>query len=354
MTPFQQTLIKIDQYKAAIDELVRPLIKVSYHWFAHPDRGDDAAGHYFVLDVEGLPEGERWALVRRVLNDKDQFTEGWTVPVRHDDRTVTLSADDAYRLLNDGMRSRMTPSWAVPAPTPPADPAQARRNLETRLGWEDLPVLFWQSTPHDSPELVNGLHGQNGIRGALLNQDALRPHGGFNFSSAYQGPDPYRGGLLLADSRRAISVAPDGTVTAAAVATEQMLGWGMDQGAGEARRINVVALSEMMLEYFRLVDRKILPAVEGPWRHRVVASRFGHAPARTLAPGPNSSFPFLGMVRPASANDWNKSWIAQGDPEKDAYEGLQRVYALFGLDADQNPYVRDRKLSTDVLQTAFR
>ncbi|WP_415953819.1 hypothetical protein [Streptomyces sp. KLOTTS4A1] len=39
--------------------------------------------------------------------------------------------------------------------------------------------------------------------------------------------------------------------------------------------------------------------------------------------------------------------------EQDAYEGLQRVYALFGLDANQNPYVQNKRLSEELLQAAF-
>ncbi|MGW6569830.1 AlbA family DNA-binding domain-containing protein [Streptomyces sp. NPDC054975] len=353
LTPLQQSLIKIDQFKTTVDDLVRPLIRVSYHWFAHPDGDAEASGYYFVIDIEGLADADRWALVRKVLNDKDQFTEGWTVPIRHDDRTTTMSADDAYRLMNDGLRSRTAPPWAALAPTPPSDPAQARHDLEAHLGWDELPILFWQSAPQNAPELIDGLHSQEGIRGALLNQDALRPHGGFNFSSDYKRPEPYRGGLLLADSRRAVAVAADGTVSASVVATSEMLGWGMEQRFGETGRINVVTLSELMLEYFRLVDEKIMPTVDGPWQHRTVTARFAQVPARTLAPGPNPEFPFLGAVQQASADTWNQSWTAHGNPEQDAYEGLQRVYALFGLDANQNPYVQDQRLSEELLQAAF-
>ncbi|OKK05316.1 hypothetical protein AMK09_37885 [Streptomyces sp. CB02488] len=353
LTPFQQSLIKIDQFKTTVDDLVRPLVKVSYHWFAHPDGDDEASGYYFVIDIEGLADADRWALVRKVLNDKDQFTEGWTVPIRHDDRTTTMSADDAYRLMNDGLRSRTAPPWAALAPTTPSDPAQARHDLEAHLGWDGLPVLFWQSALQNAPELVDGLHSQDGIRGALLNQDVLRPHGGFNFSSDYKPPEPYRGGLLLADGRRAVSVGADGTVTAAVVATDEMLGWGMERQFGETGRINVITLSELMLEYFRLVDRKILPAVAGTWQHRIVTGRFAGTPPRTLAPGANPDFPFIGAVHKASADKWNKSWTANGDPEHDAYEGLQRVYALFGLDANQNPYVQGTELSTELLLAAL-
>ncbi|MFJ8390655.1 hypothetical protein ACIQ9Q_40470 [Streptomyces sp. NPDC094438] len=122
-------------------------------------------------------------------------------------------------------------------PRPLSDPAQARHDLEPHLGWDELPVLFCQSTPQNAPELINGLHSQDGIRGALLDQGTLGPHGVFNFSSAHTRPEPYGGGLLLADGRQAVAVAADGTVTAAVIATSEMLGWGMEQRFSQLRTL---------------------------------------------------------------------------------------------------------------------
>jgi hypothetical protein len=59
----------------------------------------------------------------------------------------------------------------------------------------------------------------------------------------------------------------------------------------------------------------------------------------SLGRGDIPSFPFTGFVRPASADSWDEAWLATGDPERDAYIALDRLYALFGLVASDNPYV---------------
>ncbi|MFD9329878.1 hypothetical protein [Streptomyces sp. NPDC060065] len=43
--------------------------------------------------------------------------------------------------------------------------------------------------------------------------------------------------------------------------------------------------------------------------------------------------------QPATSDSWNYSWQALGDPERDAYEALSRIYPLFGLDVTGNPFV---------------
>ncbi|UWE10202.1 hypothetical protein [Actinacidiphila bryophytorum] len=139
-----------------------------------------------------------------------------------------------------------------------------RRELERLLGWQDTPVLYWQSTPPRVPDgFLEQLHRPDGIRMRLINQESLRGEYGFNFVSLYAPPKADEGGLLLSDSRRAIWVRPDGSVIAAAVATDSMLCHAMSQRT-ESARLNVIALSEVNLEYFRWVDRFLLPSVGGP------------------------------------------------------------------------------------------
>ena len=48
----------------------------------------------------------------------------------------------------------------------------------------------------------------------------------------------------------------------------------------------------------------------------------------------------------ATSDDWNHSWQALGDPERDAYEALRHIYALFGLDVTVNPFVDADRVST--------
>jgi hypothetical protein len=93
-----------------------------------------------------------------------------------------------------------------------------------------------------------------------------------------------------------------------------------------------------------------LPLVDGAWTHRLVAVNFARPPARLLAPG-GDPIPFQGAQQPATSDDWNYSWHALGDPERDAYEALRHIYALFGLDVTGNPFTDTDRVRTPMLQT---
>lgn len=306
-----------------------------------------------MIEVEPLREEARYAMVRKMLNDKDQITEGWCIPVRHGDQTVFVNADEIYYLINSTLQARMS---AAPSSPPEVlhDLEAGRRTLEQLLGWQESPVLFWQSTPPRVPYgFLEQLHRPDGIRNRLINQDSLRGEFGFNFMFAYAPPKAFEGGLLLADSRRAIWVRPDGSVIAGTLATDNGLCHAMSQHS-ESARLNVVALSETNLEYFRWVDRFVVPLVDGRWEHRVTAERFAGDQPRLLAPGHNPQFPMVGFQQHASADVWDRAWPATGDPETDAFEGLSQIYGLFGLAASQNPYTTDKRVDTEKVQAATR
>jgi hypothetical protein len=88
-----------------------------------------------------------------------------------------------------------------------------------------------------------------------------------------------------------------------------------------------------------VADDVVLPRALGPWRHRIVARRFKGDQVRALAPGGSEATSFRTDAQPASADIWDRSWPAIGDPERDAFEALQQIYALFGVDVATNPDV---------------
>jgi hypothetical protein len=348
VAPFDKRLVNVDRYKDVISEYVRPLVKVTYTWFDHPEDDPDASGHYLVIEVAPLPEDDRWALITRSLSEDEKFVTGsWTVPIRHGDDTMRLQADTVYRLLNDGHRAWRRQTATAPQQAP-ADPAERRYDLRTLLRLDDVPVLFFQSTPSRPKGLIDGLHAPGGLGETLNKQDTLRGRTAFNFSPELSRPEPHDGGYLLADPpRRGLLVGPEGHVTAAAAADSDMLGWAVDRY--DTGRLAVFVLTELTLEYFRLVDRHILPLVDGPWTHRIVAVDFKREPARSLVSGDDRRPVFAGDGRPATSDDWNHAWQASGDPERDAYEALRRLYPLFGLDVTVNPFVDGHTVSTKKL-----
>jgi hypothetical protein len=167
-----------DRYIDTPNEYLRPRVAISHLWYRDPTKS--AAGdalYYLVIDVDPVPEPDRYVIVRRMLNDKGMFAEGLAIPLRHGDRTVYLPSEDAYRLINEGLRGRDTPAGVVgPPPSGPEEEAeQSLDTLERLQDWDDTPVLLWQSIPLHPAQILPGLHSNDGIRGALRNQDVLRP-----------------------------------------------------------------------------------------------------------------------------------------------------------------------------------
>ncbi|MFI0410603.1 helix-turn-helix domain-containing protein [Actinomadura sp. 3N508] len=345
LQPFPQDRADVDRYIDTLNEYLRPRVIISHFWYRDPTRSTtEAALYYLVIEVEPVPEPDRYVIVRRMLNDRGMFADGLAIPLRHGDRTVYLPSEDAYRLINDGLRGRDAPVSFV-GPPPGGLEEEAEQSLDTleRLqDWDDTPVLLWQSIPPHPAQILPDLHSNDGIRGALRNQDVLRPTG-FNFQDSTGRLRTHEGGLFLGRTRCALWVRPDGLTTAGAIATPDMLCWAMDQ-RGYAQRINAYVLTEMTLEYFRIADEVVAPRAPGPWGHRIVARRFQGDQPRALGPGSTGPTSFLSDASLASADTWVQAWTAIGDPERDAFEALRRIYALFGVDVTSNPDVQDDRL----------
>jgi hypothetical protein len=341
--PFPQERADVVQYVDTLNEYLRPRVEISHHWYRDPGRSSAGTGlYYLVLEVEPLPELSRYVLVRKLINDKGKLAEGLAISLRHGDRTVYMPSEDVYQLINEGLRGRDTAPGGVLAPAHQhwhEEPDEVLDELEQRQDWEETPVLFWQSVPAQPPsQILPGLHSHDGIKGALRNQDVLRGSG-FNFADNTGRLQTLSGGLFIGRPRSAVWVRPDGLMTAGAVANSEMLCWGAQQSAPVVMRINAHVVTEMTLEYFRLADRLVIPRVSGPWRHRIVVHRFGGEEPRFLAPGGGMMQSFLSDAAPASDDTWDRSWVANGDPERDAYEALERFYTLFGVDVATNPDV---------------
>lgn len=344
--PFPQGAVDVGRYYDVINEHLRPRVAVTHTWHRDPGRSTVGDRYYLVFEIEPVPERDRWVIVRRILNDKGTFADGVAVPQRHGDRTVFLPPEEIYRLINQGLWAR---DLALELPRMPHKDlaVEADASLDTLqrlLNWDDAPVLYWQSVPPRHIDILPDLHGGDGIRGSLDRQKVLRPSG-FNFANTLGRLRVHEGGLLLNKSdRAALWVRPEGIVTAAALATPAMLNWAMESRSRDSR-LNTIVLTELTLEFFRIADEIIAPRVPGEWRHRIVARRFQGDSPRCLGPGGINFGGFLSDASQASADTWDKSWSAIGEPERDAFEALQRIYALFGVDVSTNPDVSEDRVS---------
>jgi hypothetical protein len=110
-------------------------------------------------------------------------------------------------------------------------------------------------------------------------------------------------------------------------------------------RINVVALTEYTLEYFRFVDREVIPRLGGRWMHAVRARRMlGERPVE-LGTGPPTSF-WMDYSR-ASADSWDQAFRPEGEIAVDSFRAVESIYMLFGRAVGDNPYVRDGRLDAE-------
>lgn len=207
------------------------------------------------------------------------------MPVRHGDRTVYLPSEDAYGLINEGLRARASAQITSGRTTRDMDEEaeQALDVIDRLQDWEETPALYWQSLPLQAPDILPGLHSDKAIRGRIQNQSVLR-HNGFNFANYYGKLRVYEGGLMLNQTRSAVWVRPDGLMTAGAVANSELPCWGMESYS-RPHMINLFVLAELTLEYVRLADELVVQRVSGGWRHRVVARRFQGVRPRLLCSG---------------------------------------------------------------------
>lgn len=354
LTPFKRQLVDADRLVQAARDGTIPGIVLGFHWYdsqapsTDPNSGESEENlSYLVIEINPLEEHVRPGVIRRLVNDDGKALQGVAVPVRHGGSTRWHTADELYRLINDGARRpapAMMPSPLELRSEPHIDPLDSIEFLDRSQDWDNEPVLYLQSVPTPLPSMIPGW--LDTIRDAITHQQPLRS-AGFHFANPYEQLRQEDQTILIGDSRMALSVDMCGIVTAGALATGEFLGWAMD-ARGNTGQLNVVSITEVVIEYFRFVHQSILPAHQGQWTHTLRCYRFQSAdPPRRLPEGHNPDFPRMGTVNGASSDEWEQSWLAAATPEVDAYQALTWLYALFGVSPSTNPYVQDGSLSAD-------
>jgi len=319
---------------------------------------DGSAKHLLVITVAPVLERERYVMIRKTEMDNGKYRNAVAVPLRVGDDTRWLSAEELYRLLNDGFLGRrdgFVGSVAAVRTAPAPEKAWERANgvlarLESGQGWEDEPVLFWQSYVDPAADPLPGLFSTDGVGAFLDGPNALRS-GGFHFHNPYVRTQATATGLLLPSrDGMAVHLGLDGTVTAGVVVNRQLLA--RSQEGSKGLPVSAIVLTELTYEFFRLVDEHVASLAGGVWRHRLVARRMKHNEV-TLCPGVTGQTG-RGMQRPALDDELDKEWAGAGDAARDAGKALSVFYNLFGFDAsDANPWVTGGRVDIDAFVTAM-
>ena len=58
----------------------------------------------------------------------------------------------------------------------------------------------------------------------------------------------------------------------------------------------------------------------------------------------------LGQEKDASSDDWMREFACSGDPGRDAFEALKRIYGVWGLGAESIPFSSDGAVDTEKIR----
>jgi hypothetical protein len=287
-----------------------------------------------------------------MVGDDGRSLDAIGVPVRDSDQTRWLSPDEVYRLIRDGQRTN-TPSYRPTVPqsveaTGRPDPIDSIDRLVSFKDWHS-PVLAWQSIPTGSVDLLSQMWTINGVAQTLRHPPTLRQGSGFNWFFL-SDVTPFDDGILASDGRHAIWVHESGLITAIAT-VDQMLSWGTNSPPGGPYRINLVALTEMTLEYFRLADEILIPKADTNYTHAVTTQKFTHAPPVSL---PSNVNPSMAFENYSAGQDIRRTFPATNQPELDAYQALWRVYAVFKLAPDRVAFAANDRIDTEAFLNYVR
>jgi hypothetical protein len=352
LRPVPLTMLDGERHHKIIRDLVRPA--VTFNVAYSPDPGEITRG-YMTIHVEQLDEFDRFALVRRMTTIDDKPTESFGVPIRDGAQTRWLSGDEVYRYLRDGQRASKTilpNSIDMSQPTHSTEPSGissiiAEEDIRSLISFKewDQPVLAWQSLPTRPVDLTKRMWGQQGISGALRNHPSLRDYG-FNWYFLAE-PVPLDDGVLTSDGRHAIWVRENGTITAAApIKQDDMLTWAMGNPSEGPYKINLIALIEMTLEYYRLVDGFILPGTNIQYQHVISTIGFAEKPGVIL---PSALPKAISMSQNRATRDVRREFQGSSNPEHEAYEALAFLYAAFQYSPQSIPFSADGQIEAQQL-----
>ena len=352
--PVPLTLIDPMRYQDVLNERIYPPLRgLELAW--HRSEPSASKG-LFEFTVPPQPANHRPFIVNRTLDeDGRETTQAFAIPQREGGVTLPLLVGQVHRLISEGLQSGQVaePRQAIGAVDQQARAEERLDRLETWQGWETLPAYFLQAIPPPGTHLQD-LHEHGRLRGALEHMNVLRPEG-FNLR-ARSSLEVRDGGLAyLADSRRALWLDPDGTLTVGALATYNYLGWAMDQTRPSGIRpdqvlLNPIVVVEFTLEFFRFVHRELCRtrAQPGRWAFRVVCRRMHAKPYGpvALARGVPSGG-FLSEFRLASADTWKKTFDGPATAGVDAFSALRLFYELFGQPPSVIPFIVDGEISEE-------
>jgi hypothetical protein len=306
---------------------------------------------YLAIWVRAQNDETRPFLVRYMVDAADRRVHGFGWPVRVADAVTWQACEQFQSRLSLGglLRTAMEQVRVRPLdPIPAADPNRHVRLLEALD--DQGPPLIMQLVPQRTIDLTPVMFGDTGIAAAVRRRRVLRPRG-FHLLPAnsvdVRGPNGVEWG-----SWRRVAIDTDGVMMAAARVNDHALAWTM----GERRRptlINSIALVELVNDFFRLFNDVVVPAsgcTHDCWSGSLLALEMQRGRAQ-LMPG-WSRYP--DDEETATSDDYRRTFALTGNADRDTYNALVLLYALFRLGPETIPFCRDRAFSPAVFAEETR
>jgi len=349
--PVPEKLITPQQYLDVIQGRVYPHVEgMTTRWFP-PGRPSVEQG-VFVIEIPPQPKETKPFLVTRMLDEEDAVHPHFVgMPRRDGDRIVWTPPATIHRQL-----AAFTEGGLIPSARNETNVVEAGESDEREVAAvadaldREVPWLAYQAVPRLRPHRDQYMLQQ--VRQAILELPPIRSSG-FNFSN--MRPLDWEGGeaIRMTSPRFSLRVSADGAATVSLPADSESLGWGLTAYSQMPVRVNPLALAEYTVEFCRIVSSCLVSLLRDAgflFRIRAHGMMAGRV---VLEPGPlpKTLVPWFGEAQ-ASTDDYRSQFDAHGDAEKDAYEILLRVYALWGLDRDAVPYVDDGRISMQQIRSA--
>lgn len=341
--PIRKELVDLRQHRGVIDTWVYPRLQcVDLRWYP-PNAGEPQG--VLVIDIPPQEEVNVPFIVRGMHDPQSEFRGAVGIPRRDGERIVWDTAQDIHREIR---RQSGIPAAAGST----LERTAARVNqMEQLQEWQSGAVFFLQAIPPDGPETIADFYGS--VRDSFINRSILRQRG---FARRWRvQAEAFEGGWITRTRDGLTWIDPDGLLTQGLLASEDtILGWYYNQNRREGAPVilHPVVIVEMTLEFFRFLYSEIKPrAGRGSWQYRVSCRRF-QSQSIVLPVG----FPrreeitgdYEGLGR-ASSDDWNRQFQETGTANRDAFEALQRLYALFGNSGASIPFVDNGAVSEEQL-----
>lgn len=355
--PVPAALVDVQQMRSTIDAAsgVYPVLKqVEIRRIQRPDGKVLGIVRVPSQDDDDLP----FIVVRMVEGDEKRGV-GIGVPLRSGPHTFWVPPGQLHRDLSDGRRARMTPPTpqqlaviTAAAEAVRERTAQQLEVIEQYMGWSEAPTLMLAGIPvHQQQVPIDGLYDRDRVLGCVSRPPEIR-HAGF--SLAWQSkPENVNGSLVNATAERQILwVDPDGAAFAGAVGLQSFLtrsGGTHYAQEPEPRIVNPTVLVEWTYLFFKFIAECIKPSIDGPMRSaaRLRGAKSRPWPLRMIG---GSTVEFWQDGQPAGIDDFYTELEVSGDPERDSFLVLRRVYSIFGLDESLIPYTVDGRVDPAMIQ----